>query len=81
MSAVDELARHFRDGRRILVFTGAGISTGSGIPDFRGPAGVVVNRGETDHDALATIKIDADVAEVVPPAVARLIEHTTKEMA
>ena len=29
-----------RHARRILVFTGAGISTESGIPDFRGPQGV-----------------------------------------
>jgi NAD-dependent deacetylase len=34
------LVRHLQTSRRILVFTGAGVSTASGIPDFRGPNGV-----------------------------------------
>ena len=39
MSRAD-LARLIDDSRRILVFTGAGISTESGVPDFRIPGGV-----------------------------------------
>ncbi|HVZ07131.1 SIR2 family NAD-dependent protein deacylase [Rhodopila sp.] len=35
-----ELARMIRDADRIVLFTGAGISTESGIPDFRSPGGV-----------------------------------------
>ena len=35
-----ELARLIADARRLVVFTGAGISTESGIPDFRSPGGV-----------------------------------------
>src|SRR5512141_363076 len=34
------LTQLLREAERILAFTGAGISTGSGIPDFRGPEGV-----------------------------------------
>lgn len=37
---VDKAADLLGDKSAILVFTGAGISTESGIPDFRGPSGV-----------------------------------------
>lgn len=40
MSDRSHLARLIADARRIVVFTGAGISTESGIPDFRSPGGV-----------------------------------------
>ncbi|HRD28176.1 MAG TPA: Sir2 family NAD-dependent protein deacetylase [Caulobacter sp.] len=40
MSRRAELARMIDDARRVVVFTGAGISTESGIPDFRSPGGV-----------------------------------------
>lgn len=37
---MDALRQQLARARRVLIFTGAGISTGSGIPDFRGPQGV-----------------------------------------
>ena len=40
VDSVDRAVRLLRHACRILVFTGAGISTESGIPDFRGPNGV-----------------------------------------
>lgn len=40
MPSAADLSRLIADARRIVVFTGAGISTESGIPDFRSPGGV-----------------------------------------
>ncbi|MGD9713440.1 MAG: NAD-dependent deacetylase, partial [Thermomicrobiales bacterium] len=40
LASVESLIELGRDRRRILVFTGAGMSTESGIPDYRGPGGV-----------------------------------------
>src|ERR1043165_3997647 len=37
---LDEFAEKIRGSNEIVVFTGAGISTESGIPDFRSPGGV-----------------------------------------
>ncbi|MBN2123287.1 MAG: Sir2 family NAD-dependent protein deacetylase [Deltaproteobacteria bacterium] len=37
---IERAAGIIREGNRILVFTGAGLSTESGIPDFRSPGGI-----------------------------------------
>src|SRR2546423_1589719 len=39
MTALDTLADTWRRARRVVVLTGAGLSTASGIPDFRSPGG------------------------------------------
>jgi NAD-dependent deacetylase len=40
VSKVDELKRLIGEAETIVAFTGAGISTESGIPDFRSPGGI-----------------------------------------
>jgi NAD-dependent deacetylase len=40
VSDIARLAALFADARQPVVFTGAGVSTESGIPDFRSPDGV-----------------------------------------
>ena len=40
MSEIERARQMVQRAQRIVVFTGAGISTDSGIPDFRGPNGV-----------------------------------------
>src|SRR5437868_6212084 len=39
-STAFNLVTTLRSARKALIFTGAGVSTGSGIPDFRGPQGI-----------------------------------------
>src|SRR4051794_38773612 len=47
-----EVARGLlREAERVTVLTGAGISTDSGIPDFRGPQGVWTKNPEAERTA------------------------------
>ncbi len=52
---IAELARLIDKSRRAVVFTGAGISTESGIPDFRSPGGIWTRMAPIDFaDFLAS---------------------------
>jgi NAD-dependent deacetylase len=53
--AVERARRLVAAARRVLVLTGAGISTDSGIPDFRGPQGVWTKNPEAEK--MATLQI------------------------
>ncbi|MFY9588356.1 MAG: NAD-dependent deacylase [Actinomycetota bacterium] len=51
MPDLDEIASWVRDANRVVVLTGAGISTESGIPDFRGPQGLWTKNPEAEKMA------------------------------
>ena len=40
MDKIEEVADIIAQSKKIVIFTGAGISTESGIPDFRSPGGI-----------------------------------------
>ncbi len=37
---IKKIAEMIQEAKKVIVFTGAGVSTESGIPDFRSPGGV-----------------------------------------
>jgi NAD-dependent deacetylase len=59
VTALDDAAALMADASRIAVLTGAGISTESGIPDFRGPQGLWTK----DPAAQAMFTIDNYLAD------------------
>jgi NAD-dependent deacetylase len=69
MSATVELpaiASWIRQARRVTVLTGAGISTDSGIPDFRGPNGVWTKDPEAERlSHIRHYMADAEVRALV----------------
>jgi len=58
---LDRLADLLRGARQIVVLTGAGISTESGIPDFRGPQGIWTK--DPSAERKATIQLYVHDAE------------------
>ena len=54
--SIARLASMVATSERLLVFTGAGISTASGIPDYRGPAGVWNTRRPVFYDQFMTAR-------------------------
>ncbi|MBA2327911.1 MAG: NAD-dependent protein deacylase [Actinobacteria bacterium] len=51
MDDLDTIADSIRRAQRIVILTGAGISTESGIPDFRGPQGVWTKNPDAEKTA------------------------------
>src|SRR5262245_32016435 len=51
MDQLDVVRTWIEESSRIVVLTGAGISTDSGIPDFRGPNGVWTKNPEAEKQA------------------------------
>ena len=53
--AIETVRDWVRDAQRITILTGAGISTDSGIPDFRGPQGLWTKNPEAEK--MATLQV------------------------
>jgi len=70
-----ELARLIRANQPCVVLTGAGVSTESGIPDFRSPTGMWAEFDPTEYASLPAFRADpAKVWRFYKPRIAMLTE-------
>lgn len=70
--ALEQVRAWLNAAQRVVVLTGAGISTDSGIPDFRGPKGVWTRNPEAERQS--------DIRYyIADPAVRRLSWHSRLE--
>jgi NAD-dependent deacetylase len=61
-SEIQRVCEWIREAKRVVALTGAGVSTDSGIPDFRGPSGVWTKNPEAEKMAtLETYLAEPDV--------------------
>jgi NAD-dependent deacetylase len=70
---VARVADLLTDARRVTVLTGAGVSTDSGIPDFRGPQGVWTKNPRAER--LATFQAYRDDPEVRRESWRQRVDH------
>jgi len=87
IAATAELAHRLADAKHIAVFTGAGISTESGTPDFRSPGGIWSQMPPIDYETFVgsedmrreawrrKIAIDRAGADAVPNRGHRAVAH------
>jgi NAD-dependent deacetylase len=58
--SVERLAALIREAQPCVVLTGAGVSTESGIPDFRSPTGIWVNFDPLEYASLQAFRADPE---------------------
>ena len=61
---IDAVRGWIAEARHVVALTGAGISTDSGIPDFRGPKGLWTRNPEAEK--MATLQVNGSPASRMP---------------
>jgi len=56
MGSLDKIKRIVAEAENIVFFSGAGISTDSGIPDFRGNGGLYTSADEEFDDPVTILR-------------------------